>query len=77
MLFGHIGDKTGEYDKEIIREAIARYDELWEEWEQLEKNSPSCATIYEPNGFGIRGPLDIYGNPANGIGASIDKYRGK
>ncbi len=75
MLLGHIGDKTGEYDKEKIREAIARYDELWEEWKQLEKTSPSCATIYEPNGFAVRGHLDIYGNPETGIGASVDKYR--
>jgi hypothetical protein len=75
MLLGHIGDKTGEYHKERIREAIASYDELWEEWKQLEKSSPSCATIYEPNGFAIRGHLDIYGNPENGIGASIDRYR--
>ena len=75
MLLGYIGDETGEYDKERIREAIDCYDELWEEWKQLEKNSPSCATIYESNGFGIRGHLDIYGNPENGLGASIDKYR--
>ncbi len=75
MLMGHIGDKTGKYDKEKIMEAIARYDELWIEWKDLEKNSPSCATIYELNGFAIRGDLDIYGNPETGIGASIDKYR--
>lgn len=75
MLLGHIGDETGEYDRERIRKAIARYDELWEEWKELEKNSPSCATIYEPNGFAIRGHLDIYGNPETGIGASVDKYR--
>jgi hypothetical protein len=75
MLLGHVGDKTGEYDRERIRTAIARYDELWEEWKELEENSPSCATIYEPNGFAIRGHLDIYGNPETGIGASVDKYR--
>lgn len=76
MLHGYIGDKTGEYDKEKIREAIARYDKLWEEWKHLEKKSPSCASIYEPNGFAIRGHLDVYGNPDSGIGASIDEYRG-
>ena len=75
MLLGHIGDETGEYDKERIRKAIVRYDELWEEWKELEENSPSCATIYEPNGFAIRGHLDIYGNPETGIDASVDKYR--
>jgi hypothetical protein len=75
MLLGHIGDQTGAYNKERIRKAIARYDALWEEWKALEKNSPSCATIYEPNGFAIRGVLDIYGNPETGIGASVDKYR--
>jgi len=75
MLLGHIGDKTGEYDKERIGEAITRYDELWDEWKQLEKDSPSCASIYQPNGFDIRGHLEIYGNPATGIGASVDQYR--
>lgn len=75
MLIGYIGDKNLRYDKERIREAIARYDELWEEWKLLEKNSPSSASIYEPNGFGIRGHFDIYGDQENGIGASIDKYR--
>uniref|UniRef100_UPI001CBBE61C hypothetical protein n=1 Tax=Aestuariivivens sp. NBU2969 TaxID=2873267 RepID=UPI001CBBE61C len=68
-------DQTGEYEKNKIREAIGRYDELWEEWKELEKISPSCATIYEPNGFAIRGHLDIYGNPKTGIGASVDSYR--
>jgi hypothetical protein len=75
MLLGYIGDETGEYDKERIRKAIVCYDELWKEWKELEKNSPSCATIYEPNGFAIRGHLDIYGNLETGIGASVDKYR--
>ena len=75
ILFGHIGDETGEYDRERIRTAIERYDELWEEWEALAENSPSCATIYEPNGFAIRGHLDIYGNPETGIDASVDEYR--
>lgn len=75
MLLGHIGDETEQYDKERIREAIARYDELWKEWKELEKNSPSCATIYQPNGFAIHGHLEIFGNPETGIGATIDKYR--
>ena len=75
MLLGHIGDQTGEYNKESIKNAIARYDELWKEWKQLEKNSPSCATIYEPNDFAIRGHLDIYSNLETGIGASVDEYR--
>jgi alpha-L-fucosidase len=75
MLLGYSGDKNGTYDKEKIRAAIARYDELWKEWKALEKNSPSCATIDQPNGFAIRGHLDIFGNPETGIGATIDKYR--
>ncbi|MCP4373227.1 MAG: hypothetical protein GY797_34750 [Deltaproteobacteria bacterium] len=75
MLLGRIGDETGEYDKERIRKAIVRYDELWIEWNQLEETSPSCASIYEPNGSASRGHLDIYGNPETGIGASVDKYR--
>lgn len=75
MLLGYIGDKTGEYNKKKIRHAIICYDKLWTEWRQLEKNSSTCATIYEPNGFGVRGELEIYGNTETGIGASVDKYR--
>ncbi len=75
MLLGYSGDKKGIYNKERIREAITRYDELWQEWNELKKSSPSCATIYQPNGFAIRGHLDIFGNPETGIGATIDNYR--
>jgi hypothetical protein len=52
-----------------------RTSKRWTEWKALEKSSPSCATIYQPNGFAIRGHLDIFGNPETGIGAMIDKYR--
>lgn len=55
MLLGHIGDKTGVYEEERIRMAITRYDVLWQERKRLEKNSPSCASIYLPEGFGNDG----------------------
>jgi hypothetical protein len=74
MLLGFQGDKTGSYDKERINEAIAQYDNLWEEWKELKKNNPSCATIYFPDAFSIDSK-GVSGNHSNGLGATIDKYR--
>jgi hypothetical protein len=74
MLLGYQGDKTGIYDKERIRRAITRYDLLWEEWKDLKRNNPSCATIYFPDAFRIDSK-GVSGDPANGLGATIDRYR--
>ena len=65
LFAGRAGDASGQYDVPKLRAAIARYDALWAEWRALEKEHPSCATIYKDVGF--------EGRP--GIGAAVDRYR--
>ena len=74
MLLGYKGDKTGEYDKKTINEAIQRYDGLWEEWKILKDSNPACPTIYKPEGFSM-GSDGVSGDKNKGIEASVDKYR--
>ena len=74
ILLGYKGDKTGHYEKKRIRQAIARYDTLWEEWRKLKNDYPSCATLYEPNAFRI-GKEGVTGDKAHGLAARLDKYR--
>lgn len=62
---GKAGDKSGTYDREKLTTAIACYDALWNQWRDLEKNQPSCASIYKDVGF--------EGRP--GMGAGVDRYR--
>ncbi len=75
VLLGYRGDKTGHYEKKRIRQAIARYDELWKEWRKLRKEHPSCATLYEPNAFHID-QHGVTGDPEHGLEKRISKYRG-
>jgi hypothetical protein len=65
LFAGRAGDASGRYEVPRLRAAIARYDELWAEWRTLEKEHPSCATIYKDVGF--------EGRP--GIGAAVNRYR--
>jgi len=65
LFCGMLGDKTGHYDRERIRAAIARYDDLWQEWRGLASNHPCCATIDKDVGFDYK----------PGIGAAINRYR--
>jgi hypothetical protein len=65
LFAGRAGDASGQYDLPKLRAAIARYDALWADWRKLEKEHPSCATIYKDVGF--------EGRP--GIGAAVDRYR--
>ncbi len=62
---GKAGDQSGTYDREKLDAAIARYDALWNEWRDLEKSQPSCASIYQDVGF--------EGRP--GMGAGVNRYR--
>lgn len=49
-----------------VAQAIARYDQLWEEWHQLHSDHPdACATLYSDQAFG--------GKP--GMGAAINQFR--
>jgi hypothetical protein len=37
--------------KVVVKKALLRYDELWDEWRSLEKTAPYCATIYTDLAF--------------------------
>ena len=65
LLNGKLGDNTGHYDREKIRAAIARYDQLWAEWRALARNHECCATLYLDVGFDYK----------PGLGAAINRYR--
>jgi hypothetical protein len=65
LLLGHIGDTTGAYDRPRLETAIAQYDRLWSEWEQLKETHASCATLSSDLAFGDK----------PGIGAAVDRYR--
>ena len=74
ILLGHVGDKTGKYEKKRIRKAINEYDHLWEEWRALKKDHPSCASLYEPYAFHID-KNGVSGDKEHGLEARIDQYR--
>lgn len=66
--------ENGEFDKDALMSAIRNYDILWKEFEELKKNNPDCATLYEPNGFYIDSN-GVSGDVKNGIGTTVEKYR--
>jgi hypothetical protein len=65
LLYGAAGDKSKTYDCEKLSAAIARYDQLWQEWRELKASHPSCAPIYKDLAFGNK----------PGMGAAVDRYR--
>jgi hypothetical protein len=65
LLYGHIGDATGSYDRPKLERAIAQYDRLWDQWEQLKETHASCSTL----------PSDLAFGNKPGIGAAVDRYR--
>ena len=74
-LYGREAALSGKLDREAMRRAIERYDALWAEWRQLKESSSQCATLYEPNAFSLTDLSGVSGDPARGIGATVDKYR--
>lgn len=65
LLYGEMGDRSGQYDCEKISAAIARYDKFWREWRELKAAHPSCATLYKDVAFGDK----------PGLGAAVERYR--
>jgi len=65
LLAGKLGDKSRQYDHNKIQVAIACYDKLWNEWQELAKAHPCCATIY----------LDVGFDHKPGLGVAINRYR--
>jgi hypothetical protein len=65
LLYGRLGDSSGVYQREKIRTAIACYDALWREWQNLAAQNACCPTIGKNYGFDHK----------PGLGAAIDRYR--
>lgn len=59
--------QAADVDKSGIRQAIARYDALWKEWQELAK-SPWCASLYKD--------LAFYDERKGSIGELVDRLRG-
>ena len=72
MALGFEGDKTSVYDKAKIGTSIEKYDRYWNQFEDLKRQNPSCATLYKPFAFVYVGPSY---HLKKGMGASVDKYR--
>lgn len=73
MLLGMAGDKAGQYDEPRMGASIASYDQLWEEWKQLEASSPSCATIYTNHYCRYVSQQGMFSAP--GMSDSVNIYR--
>lgn len=76
MLKGYIGDKTGHYDVNYIRDAISSYDRAWNDYRRLKAENYDCATLYHDryvvfNAGSVRNRIEF----ADGMGAGVDKYR--
>ncbi len=76
MMKGYVGDKTGNYDFDGIKEAINRYDEAWAAYRRLKEERADCATLYHDryvqfNAGGVRNKIEF----ADGMGAGVDRYR--
>ncbi|MDP4292257.1 MAG: hypothetical protein Q8908_14345 [Bacteroidota bacterium] len=41
----------GEMNKEVVRKAIQKYDDLWAEWRLLKNSSSQCASLYTDKAF--------------------------
>ncbi len=75
MLLGKVGDENGNYDTKRMKQAIAEYDALWDEWKTLKKNNPLCPTLY----YGNYGSYDVNAIPpvtqVDGMDHSVNRYR--
>jgi len=65
LILSKAGERSGEYDKPRIKKVLAAYDDLWQQWRNLEATHPTCSSIYHDYGFA--------GKP--GIGAAVNKLR--
>ncbi len=74
-LTRHEYDYTNNLDIKLLRESLEKYDELWIEWQELEKNNPTCANIYEANGFKLTLEDGAIGDPKRGVSVIIDEIR--
>lgn len=76
MLRGFAGDRSGAYERDTMARHIRAYDQAWRDWRRLAERHPSCATLYQPYGFGRKDADGVYeADPDHGIGPSVDRYR--
>lgn len=54
-------------DKQLIKQTIESYDQLWEAWKQLKSSSKYCATLYTDKAF--------YNQTEGSIGELVDYLR--
>jgi hypothetical protein len=59
------GQRNGSYDKERLREAINRYDTLWDDWRRLKAENPLCPSL----------PKQLARGDQPGLGAAMDRFR--
>lgn len=71
MLKGMEGEQSGEYEKNTILEAKAKYNQLWIEFKLLKTNNPQCATLYKPYSF-MLGNDNLHGE--EGMENAVNKY---
>lgn len=70
LIFGLQAEHQKQIDSDLVDQAFRDYDELWEEFYQLKKKHPQCATCYRPKYWNWPGE-----ELAPGIGASVERYR--
>jgi hypothetical protein len=69
LIAGYRGEKTGQFDRPELADALRKYDALWKEYRELGK-SPTSASLYK----GVY--LNMPGTPAvPGLDESVDQYR--
>ena len=74
FLYGKEYELSGVLDKTAVRDALSRYDALWNEWNELKKH-PDCPTLYEPFAFSLTGEEGVSGVRNGSLAETVDKYR--
>jgi hypothetical protein len=76
MLKGFEGDRTHRYDEGAIAQHLVAYDQTWRAYQELQRTQRSCASLYEPYGFGPQDSRGLYNaDPTHGMKPSVDRYR--
>ncbi|MCX4727144.1 hypothetical protein OG760_07960 [Streptomyces sp. NBC_00963] len=71
MLRAYAGERS-----HLMAAHLRAYDSAWASWQRLADREPSCATLYQPLGFGQKDANGVYGaDPDHGMGPSVDACR--
>jgi hypothetical protein len=60
--------RDSKWDVARLRRALDEYDSLWKEWRQLERDHPSCPTLYKER------KSNSWGSPP-GMDETVREYR--